>query len=335
MRPRFTGSANYNVSDDGHLVYVSGDAGTTEVTFVWVDRQGGEEALTAGPDDYYSLRLSPDGRRLAATIGVGGNSDVWIIDLETGNPPRRLTFEPDLDGRALWTPDGERIVYASRRGDSYGLYWRPADGTGQEEPLILGENPLRAETFSPDGQTLVYREEVSASEESNLYTLSMDDGVESPLLVTENDEDSAAISPDGNYIAYVSDETGTRDVFVRPFPNVLGGRWQISLTGGIEPAWGPDGDELFYLVENGPGVAVMAIDIQTTPDFQNGPPRVQFDDEYHVFGPTFPNYALSADGERFLMKREAAVFDADATPPQIVIVLNWLEELERLIPGVD
>jgi len=331
MRPRYTGSANYGVADNGTLVYVEGDVASNELTLSWVDRQGQEDPLPAAPNNFSQLRLSPDGTRLASSVLDGSNADIWIHDLER-NTSRRLTFDPALDTRPVWTPDGERIVFGSDRAGEYGLYWRAADGTGSAERLTTGINDQRPEAFSPDGSLLLYREEVPSDIYSDLYALSTDDLSSEPLLVTEFDEDESAVSPDGNWITYVSNESGQRETWVAPFPNFAESKWQITTDGGIEPAWGRDGNELIYLIVRGTDVSVMAVDIETDPTISWGNSRTLFEGNYHFFGPGFPAYAVSPDGERFLMKKEVEFAGADAAPPRIVIVENWLEELERLVP---
>jgi len=332
MRPNFTGSANYAVSNDGTLVYVRGNAGGNEVELVWVDRQGNEEPIPAEPDNYSTLRLSPDGRYLATSIVDGDSSDIWIYDLEA-NFLRRFTVDSAQDARPVWTPDGQRILFSSGRGGERGLYSKPADGLGEAELLWPGRNVQRPESFSPDGRHLVYREEDPSDVNSNLRLLSMDGEISSvPLLVTEFDEDASAISPDGNWIAYASNETGRKETYVSPFPNIESGKLPISSGGGVEPAWAPDGSELYYLVEDGPMIRLMAVEVETTPTFSSGAPRQLFRGAYHFFGPGLPAYAVAPDGERFLMKKEAGLSRETVEPPQFVIVENWFEELRRLAP---
>jgi len=152
------------------------------------------------------IRISPDGRRMVASVWEEGNDDIWVYDFERGTSSR-LTFDPADDYTPVWTPDGERIVFGSNRA-GFGIFWKAADGTGQVERLTTGVNIQAPESFSPDGTRLVYREDAEVLN-SDLHVLSMDGEISSqPLLVTEFDEDETAISPDGRWVAHLSDESG-------------------------------------------------------------------------------------------------------------------------------
>jgi hypothetical protein len=146
-----------------------------------------------------------------------------------------------------------------------------------------------------------------------------------PLIHTEFNEIIAAISPDGRWMAYTSDESGQWEVYVRPFPNVEDGKWQVSGENGLSPVWAPDGLKLFFRQFSLRLNAMMEVPIQTEPAFEAGIPSVLFDDEPYVFG-WYRGYDLSPDGKRFLMIKRRK-------PTQLVVVINWFEELQRLVPG--
>ncbi len=273
------GLAPYDFSDNGMLAYVrggevGGDGGATR-GLVWVDREGREEPLDVDLDAYLYPRLSPDGQRLAVTIGNTPNQqDVWIYDLVRG-AESRLTFDTTAASlRPVWTRDGQSVVYYSTRAES-GIFRRAANGTGSEERLTSSDAQQLPEFFSPDGTQLIVRTNPQGS--MDLYALSVEGEPRSTaLLEMDYHEGYSAISPDGRWIAYLSDETGTYEVYVRPFPNVDDGRWQISTEGGVEPLWAPDGRELFY--RNAGAVIVVAVDTES--DFSAGPPEVLFTDDY-------------------------------------------------------
>ncbi len=155
------------------------------------------------------------------------------------------------------------------------------------------------------------------------------DGTSAPLLVTEFNELNAEISPDGHWLGYQSDASGQNEVYVRPFPNVDDGRWQISRGGGTMPLWGPDGRELFYLSLGG---QLTAVPTEADGSFTFGNPEVVFEQTYFIGSPfRGRTYDISPDGKRFLMIKEGGLGD-ETEPAQLVLVQNWFEELKRLVP---
>ena len=322
MGPR--GEANFAVARDGSLVYVRG--GGVEVlgsTLVWVDREGREEPLAAERAPYMEPRVSPDGTRLATRVSdIDGGSDIYIYDIARNNFTQ-LTFSAELECCPVWTPDGERVVFSSTRDGTPNLYVKSADGTGEVERLTESDDVQIGSTWSADGETLVLE---SAGD---VHTWSFDGAPTSTALFqTEFDEQASSVSPDGRWIAYDSDEDGDRDVYVRPFPDVDGGKWKVSTQGGANPVWSPDGRELFYISGN----AMMVAPITSTPSFDVGNPAVVFEGNY-IFAGFSPGFDLSSDGTRFLMRKSSGA-QADDTPASLdlVVVFNWFEELKRLVP---
>jgi serine/threonine-protein kinase len=145
-----------------------------------------------------------------------------------------------------------------------------------------------------------------------------------PFLQTPFNESAPRFSPDGRWLAYISDESGRYEIYVQPYPGP-GGKWQISTEGGTEPAWNPNGRELFYRT----GDKMMAVDIATKPGFTVGKPRMLFEGQYEVTPGAFPSYDVSSDGQRFLMLKSSE--SAQAAPTQINVVLNWSEELKQKV----
>ncbi len=151
------------------------------------------------------------------------------------------------------------------------------------------------------------------------------------LLDTEFVESNAALSPDGRWMAYESDESGQREIYVRPFPDVNAGRSPVSSDGGTWPVWAPDGRELFYV---GPQ-AMMSVAIETEPTFGLGRREPLFDKEPYWTRPSAPQNrraAISPDGQRFLLLKEGGGSEDAAPPPSIILVQNFSEELKRLVP---
>jgi serine/threonine-protein kinase len=325
----------YAISDSGTLVYVPGTTGAAALlqrTLVWVDRNGKEEPLAALPNAYDYPKISPDGTRVALTIADTSGGDVWIWDL-VRKTLTRLTFEKN-NGISLWTPDGKRIVYYSSREALYGgVYWKAADGTGEDEKLGSAPDRLLYPcSWSSDGKTLAMMEWRGGGK-YDIGMLSMEgDHARKPLLQHEKySELLPQISPDGRWLAYVSDESGQAEVYVRPFPEVNKGRWQISTSGGNSPLWSPNGRELFYLSSD----SVMAVSVETGPTFSLGTPKTLFRSTYVSSSPSSgPPWDISPDGKRFLMMKEvvSTAKPAAEAPLKINIVLNWFEELKQRVP---
>ena len=317
----FAGDAQLDFSQTGTLLYLRGGEtiGTRNV-LVWADREGKEELLDGEPRGHSYVRISPEGGHAA----VGVDADIWIYDL-VRETRTRLTFDPAGDGFPLWTRDGQRVVFSSFR-DRGGLFWRSADGTDQTKQLAAPRVPATsgrfgpiAHFFSPDEKKLVV-DERGEDRNVDLFVLSMEEGEprSQPLLRTPSREEQAALSPDGRWMAYESDESGQYDVYVRPFPNVDEGMWQISVEGGRAPVWGPQGGELFYHS----GQALMVVRVETESNFTHGSPQV-------LFPRNLPNpwrsYDVHPDGQRFLMIKGIEQRD------ELIVVLNWFEELKRLV----
>ncbi len=348
--PVLEGIATGAVSDSGTLVYVPQPASITGAastasprnTLVWVDRQGKEESLGAAPDDYSYLKISPDGSKVALTIRAAGNQDIWIWDIPH-KTPTRLTFDAADDGSPIWTQDGNRIVFHSKRGGvSGGVYWKLASGIGEAELLASKPDMILAPwSFSRDGKILALSEMSLAPLRFDIGMLSMGGDREmQELLQGKHFEMEPQVSPDGRYMAYQSDESGKGEIHVPSFPNVNEGKWQVSNGGGGSPLWSPDGRELFYRS----GDATMAAKVETEPTFKRKNPKILFQGTYLSTG----NERLSAtpwdihpNGKKFLMIKPPAVSASESTAekaaasaPQlkIIFVMNWFEELKERVP---
>ena len=149
------------------------------------------------------------------------------------------------------------------------------------------------------------------------------------LISTEADEQAPAISPDGQWIAYMSNETGRAEIYVQRFLQ-LGSRVTISRGGGGFPLWSPDGRELFHVVP--PGNRVMVVPVEPGADLSVGNAQVLFEGQYFQ-NTNGRHYDISPDGQRFLRIKPpgAATTETDAIP-EAILVLNWFEELKRLVP---
>ena len=331
MRGSITGEANFGVSDDGTLVYVRGDS-TFRNTLVWVDREGREEPIEVPPRNYAYAQLSPDGTRVALD-SRDEEFDIWVFDLGRATL-QRLTFDPGLNRAPVWSPDGTRLAFTREVGGWEAAYWQAADGSGVAERLTGGAAEVTPGTetfpsaFLPDGSGLLYS---AGSNDVGVVSIG-DTPVEAAIITGAASERNPAVSPDGRWLAYQSNESGRHEVYVRPFPDVNTGRWQISTDEGTRPEWSADGKELFYFVEDsGNGAEIVAVPVESSQTFRAGAPQVLFSGPYLALQDQRLTFDVTNDGSRFLLIKRATGED-EAPPQTIVIVENWFEELERLVP---
>jgi Tol biopolymer transport system component len=316
-----SGAVQYSFSATGSLVYVPGAIYSAQSRLVWVSRNGTGQPLAAPLRAYQFPRISPDGRRLA--VGISGqDSQTWLYDF-TRDTLTPFTFEGTVNQNANWTPDGKRIAFQSNREGSLNHFWQLADGSGGLERLTTGDYTQAANSWSPDGQWLAFVE-VNPVTGYDIWVLRLGDRNAQPFIQTPGNESAPRFSPDGHWLAYISDDSGTREVYVQPFPGP-GGKYQISTEGGTEPVWNPKGRELFYRS----GDKMMVVDVTTQPTFSVGKPKVLFQGSYEATPATFPYDDVSPDGQRFLMLQAAD--QEQLAPTQINVVLNWFEELKQKV----
>jgi len=317
----------------GTLAYVLPGTNAPE-RICWVNRPGAVMApVDSGWHDseFEAFALSPDGSRLAITIMSKGQStnrtDVWIKQLDRG-PLSRLTFNGQSNGAPSWSGDGRWVSYISRRDNRWSLWRRQADGAGAEERVAdIGRN-FREARWSRDGAWLVAS--VSGASDDILVKHMGADSTLRPLLAEAGyDEFEPSLSPDGRWLAYASNETGTEQVFVRPFPDVQQGKWQISTDGGLDPVWSRDGRELFFRrasdgqvlevadMAQGPALAVRRVVLRA-------PAGTEFEANERD-----RMLEVSPDGRRFLV---SATMGGDHSG-NLVIVQNFITELKAALAG--
>jgi serine/threonine-protein kinase len=323
------GSAYFDISPAGDLAYAAGPKENGERTLQWVDRQGKATQLPLPARSYLNPRISPDGKQLAVEV-EGMNHDFYVYDFD-----RAVMTKMTNDGMShapIWTPDGKHIAYRSWKGGKMTLWWMPADRSTQPERLLTKlEGWQQAVSFSPDGKNLVF-DQLGVERRPAIWVLPMEgDREPRPFAATEFPEGAGKFSPDGKWMVYCSMESAKAEIYVQPWPGP-GPKIQISSEGGMDPVWRPDGKEIFYRNDR----KMMAVAVSTQPLFKPGAPQLLWEGDY-MFGPssgcgikgtTTTSYDVSPDGRRFLMIRES---DQKMYATKIIVVLNWVEDLKRMM----
>ena len=302
-----TGTANFDISDEGVLVQLAGGPRNQQSGLIWVDRQGTftpifeEERLYAWP------RVSPDGSRIAVLVDETEGSNIWIYDIATGSRGQ-LTDDRVSKNNPIWTPDGERITF--RYGPD--IYWQRVDASEQAELLWESEYSATPRSWSRDGRFLVF-EENHPETGRDIWVLSADDRSAEPFLNTPSQEVEPVFSPDGEWIAY---SLGRSEVWVAPYPGP-GIANQITGDGGTWPLWSTDGQTLYYRASQ----QIFSSAIDTEPDFRRSEPVSLFQ-----LSIPFILSDVEPSGDRFVMVQTGDDFS------QINVVLNWFEELKDKVP---
>ena len=324
LRTEAVGVAHFSLARNGSVIYLPGPAGASpEDAPIWVDRRGTTSPVSQHRGAFIAPRLSPDGRRLAI-LAIGANQDVWLLELGRASLTR-LTLTGSEEFDPVWTPDGARVAYTSERlGRNPEIFWKPADGSGEEEKLTGGEYPRVAQEFSRDGRFLAFTE-IHPETSWDLWILSLDgDRKPVPFLRTPFAEAQPTFSVDGRWIAYTSNESGRFEIYVQPHPGP-GRKIQVSPSGGIEPLWSRDGRELFYRS----GDRMLAVPVRRDPDLSFGTPMVLFESRaFRDTDPEFRQYDAAPDGRFVMIENEPP----GTSRPQLRLVLNWFSELSSRAP---
>ena len=317
------GVANARVDHDGTLVYVGGSGSWQPRTLVWVDRQGRETPIPAPPRPYSYPRIAPDGLRVV----TWEDSDLWMWDL-VRTTLTRVTFGSALENHSVWTTDGRRLIFSSDRSGTRNLYEQAADGTGTVERLTESPDVQTVTAISPDGTGLIFTETTSTTGE-DVMRLSLNGSHQvTPVLQTPFTERNGIISPDGHWLTYEANDSGPLEIYVRPYPSVQTGHWQVSTGGGTRPLWAPSSHELFYVAPSG---AIMRVEMKPGSSWAATAPTLLIKGNYLTLqlSTVGRTYDIAPDGQRFLLIKRAESQDA----PTFVVVQHFDEELKRLVPG--
>jgi Tol biopolymer transport system component len=313
----YSGARAVSVSANGILVHPNSSVPNTKL--VWLDRLGrpvGE--IAAPPGRYQSIRISPDGQRIAAERpNSPTESDLWIIEVPRGNASR-LTLGAGQNTAPLWSADGSRIVFDTNREGPRDIYVKNVNGTTPEEPLVQSSILFKnLSDWSPDGRYVIYQQ-LDANTGWDIWYIPMD-GNPNPLpyLQTPFNELSGAVSPDGHWIAYASDESGRYEVYVRSFP-APGSKYQVSTGGGLGATWLDRGREILYVGSD--GLTVMAVGVQAGAKIEIGTPRALFKLRKDAVA-----FDIARDGQRLLVSVPAG----NLSPATLTLVVNWPAALKH------
>jgi len=315
-----SGAGYFSIAANGSIAWLAGAVTAADALLTIVDEDGEAERVPLSPRGFFQPRFSPDGTRLAFTVGEGYSGvsgDVWVYSLASQGLSR-LTFSGN-ELYPLWTPDSRQIAYLNYISGA-AIFSKAADGSAAEERFTPDDtSALFPESFSPDGRTLAY---TRIGQTSDIYLVTMGDR---PRLF-EKQASCPAISPDGRWIAYASPGAGTASIYVRPVEGE--GKWQVSPNLGAYPRWSGDGRRLFYIDIGSPKRPLMVVDVAVGESFRADPPQVVLENIGGAFvTSTAPamNWDVSPSGDRFVFVEFERRAEAAA---QVEIALNWAQHLE-------
>ncbi len=310
------GSAVAALSPTGTLTY---DGGGRDATLELANAAGATPLL---PDvrAYSTPRYSPDGKTVAVSVASGTSSDIWLGDVASGSLTR-LTSGAAVNERPEWSPDGSRVIFRTVHGGRSALWWQPANGSSPASPLLADSNADYFEgVMTPDGRSLVFQVDTG---QSDIMVRNLEGrGPDRPLAATPAQEDHPRVSPDGRWVAYVKDDGSGPQVVVQSISGV-GARVQVSVRGGDEPVWSPDGRRIFYRNE---GKFIVA-EVAATPTFHVVSQADFMDDTYLPSPVPHANFDVSPDGKSLLVVK--------GEPEQFMVVHDWAAEVRTKLAGAE
>lgn len=311
------GGAHFALASTGTLLYAPTQRTVSARALLWYDRDGTETVLPLEPRGISHLSLSPDGTRVALSVGTGTEHDVWTYDLRR-DTLTRVTTHPDVDFVPVWSPDGRSVAFRSHR-DGGGLFLQQVDPPGEARRLTTPNGPQHTPgDFTPDGRAVLFTE-FRSFRDQDIGMVDIATGEISWLLTGEAAEMRPRLSPDGRWITYSADTTGRFEVYVRPFPDVGARRWQISTEGGQSPLWSRDGRELWF--DDGRALHVAEVSV-VGGVLQVSRPRAAMAAANMYRDRLGPSFDLTPDGRRVLTSSVDRQPRDVATP--LMLLEGWL-----------
>jgi serine/threonine protein kinase/Tol biopolymer transport system component len=304
--------SSVSVSNDGTVLI---GTGSDRYQMSWLNRQGNVVSTLGQPDRYGSVRISPDGLRVAVVLADSfSRSDLWLLELARAIPSR-LTFIGGIFGTGNWSPDSQQIAFHLLSGRR--ILVRSADGAGPEETILHSQHTVYLNDWSADGRFLLYTQQ-TVEGRSELWLLPLQgDREPEPFLKNEFNEFQGQVSPDNRWVAYCSDESGgVNEVYVTSFP-AAGPRWRVSNGGGSYVRWTRNGREIFYRALDG---TLMVATVQA------GKHGLEFSTPAPLFRVWYPAgmfaypYDVAPDGQRILALMPSRAVEDN---PSLTVLVSW------------
>jgi Tol biopolymer transport system component len=324
----------YDISEQGAIVYASQGSEEFEARLTLASFAGVLNTLPIAMADAYTPRASPDGHFVAFQRRSPGKVSLWVHDLQRG-VTRQITDDASQEFWMTWTPDSRNLIFNSTRlsGPTGTVDIFEMDPSSEIEPTLLSDGARHQipHAVTPDGEVLIYNEIGDDLQLDIMARPLHGDGQVSTLVASRDDDFHPAISPDGRWLAYTSSRSGTWEVYVQSFPGP-GGVMQVSVNGGAEPVWAPDGGRLFY--RHPDGHKIFAVDVSESPlvtsehGLQLGRPRLVLSGAFFTCSKWGRSYDVTPDGEQFVM------VSADwpgAERRRFNVIVNWSGEVQRLL----
>jgi len=315
--------APISASATGVLVYQGVGQPTRQM--MWLDRNGKQLAVVGEPGEYGPPRISPDGNRgIVAKMGPDGKyAHLWI--LERSGAAEQLTHTEGVhEGSPVWAPDGNHIAYFGSQGKGYDLYTRLAVPDARPDLIVHSDAKKYPTDWSRDSRYILFGLE-GVGTRLDIWGFATGDRRAAPILDTVFDEGFGAISPDGKWLAYQSGHTGRTEVYIQAFDGLTSGtkrRWQVSKGGGGLPRWASNGNEVFFITQDG---RLYTAPVHATADgIETGNPQMLFQTRGIPKAP-WNLYDVAPDGQRFLFNMPLEWTSANP----ITVVTNWTEKLKE------
>jgi eukaryotic-like serine/threonine-protein kinase len=316
----FNAGMKLAVSDNGTLVFAEE---SREDELVWAGLDGQERAATTEKGNFEFPRVSPDGTRVAFVMGDGVNRSIRVVDLTRG-AITRLTFG-HADTSPVWSPDGATLYFSSESNGPMEIFRVPSNGEGEPELVRGGAVDKFVSSISPDGRWLAFVEDNPGDQpgSQDVKFLSLESGEVLPFATSPFSEVSPAFSANGEWIAYASNESGRYEVYLRP-SNGHGGKIQISTEGGASPVWSRTENMIYFWNQQ----RIVSVSVPRHPTSGLGRPIVLFDARQFRGGQEFiPSFDAGLSGDLVMVRTQQ-----DARRGELNVVLNWFDELKRLVP---